>query len=232
MPHLEATVCRLLLFTGLAATPASLSAEEPPADPGTSAAGLLTVERLPSGFVIAPDARFADVDGHFGNFIGGYVGWMTDRTFLIGAGGYWLTNDPNGIDMAYGGLVVEWTVRANQRFTLSARALVGGGGASLTDTLANLGYRYPPDGRGFDPRHYEPYGRGHGYPPGQPLPPATRVRYHDDFFVAEPQVNAAVRFNSWLRLGAGVGYRLTAGAHQDDRLRGVSGTLSFQIGGS
>jgi hypothetical protein len=228
------TVRRFLLALAFAAAPLGLSAEEAPAPTGPSEPGHLTIERLPSGFVIAPDARFAEVDGRFGNFVGAYGGWMTDRTFLIGAGGYWLTNGSDDLEMAYGGAVVEWVVRGDRRFAMSARALLGGGGATLTDTLENLGYR--SDVRiPVDPRHFGPGGRFRGVPPGsgRTLPGDTRVRFHDDFFVAEPQVNASLRLTGWLRVGAGVGYRLIGGAHQlNDRLRGVSGSLSFQVGGS
>jgi hypothetical protein len=235
MLHAEKTSRRIVMALVLAAAPYASWAEEPQPAPPAKDAGPLTIERLHSGFVIAPDNRFAEVDGHFGNFVGGYAGWSTDRTLLVGVGGYWLTNDPNRIDMGYGGALVEWVVRGDRRFTLSTRALIGGGGATVTDTLANLGY--PTDGRMpvyDDPRHGEPYGR-HGFPPGPPtpLPGDTRVRVHDGFFVAEPQVNACLRLKEWLRLDAGVGYRFIAGTHNlNDRLHGVSGSLSLQLGGS
>jgi len=231
---------RLALFLALAAAPSLLAAEEPQPAPVANDAGPLTVERLRSGFVIAPESRLAEVDGHFGNFVGGTAGWMTDGTLLIGGAGYWLTNDPNGIDMSYGGAVVQWTFHADRRFALSARALIGGGGATVTDTLANLGI--PTDGHVpvVDPRHG--YGDGHfpgpGFPDHRPGPPPfgpnSLVRVHDGFFVTEPQVSATIRLKHWLRLDAGVGYRFTAGARADldERLRGVSGSFALQIGGS
>jgi hypothetical protein len=233
MLHEKKTVAYLMFLALLAAAPHGASAEESPAASVPTGSGQPTIERLPSGFVIAPDVRFADVDGRFGNFVGGYGGWMTDRTLLIGIGGYWLTNGQDGFEMAYGGGVVEWTFFSDRRVALSARALIGGGGATVVDTLANLGYR-TDDGGPVDPRFPEPNGGRHGFfpPRGRPLPGDTRVRFHEDFFVAEPQVNASVRLAGWLRLGAGVGYRLIGSANQlNDRLRGVSGTVSLQIGG-
>ena len=229
------TTRRFALLFALCAAPSLVRAEEPPPAPAAKDAGPLTIERLHSGFVIAPESRLAEVDGHFGNFVGGTAGFLTDRTLLIGGAGYWLTNDPNGIEMSYGGLVVQWTVHADRRFAWSARALVGGGGATVTETLGDLGFPTEPRPPYVDPRHPNGGGRYPGFHPGggPPIDPNARVRVHDGFFVTEPQLSATIRLKEWLRLDAGVGYRLTAGAREglDERLRGVSGTFALQIGG-
>jgi len=58
------------------------------------------------------------------------------------------------------------------------------------------------------------------------------VIVHDDFFIAEPQAIVSLRAYHWLHVDAGVGYRLIAGADtRNDRLRGVSGTISVKFGG-
>jgi hypothetical protein len=50
--------------------------------------------------------------------------------------------------------------------------------------------------------------------------------------IAEPQVNALLSLTKWMRLDAGVGYRLIGGADLlGDDLRGISGSIAVQIGG-
>jgi hypothetical protein len=144
------------------------------------------------------------------------AGWLTDDRLLIGGAGYWLTGDSAGREMAYGGLVVEWSLARSQRLGLSLGALVGGGSSTLAVEVT--GY----------PRGHRPW-RGPGADPGEPrtfLVPAS-----EGFFILEPQASASLRLNRWLRLGAGVSYRVLAGAGDlGSRLRGVSGTVSVQLG--
>jgi len=40
--------------------------------------------------------------------VGGYGGHLTDRTWLFGGGGCWLTNRDDDFKLAYGGFVFEW----------------------------------------------------------------------------------------------------------------------------
>jgi hypothetical protein len=55
---------------------------------------------------------------------------------------------------------------------------------------------------------------------------------NEDFFITEPQVNAVLSLTKWLRLDAGVGYRLIGGADVlSDDLRGISGSIALQLGG-
>ena len=68
----------------------------------------LTVERIRSGLLVAPDLKLTSIDGGSGAVAGLYGGFITDRRLLLGAGAYWLTSGPAGVDMAYGGGLVEW----------------------------------------------------------------------------------------------------------------------------
>ena len=57
------------------------------------------------------------------------------------------------------------------------------------------------------------------------------MRFHDGFFIADPEVSLLVNLTHRLRLTGGVGDRLIGGASgTDDRLRGVTGSLALQIG--
>jgi hypothetical protein len=67
---------------------------------------------------------------------------------------------------------------------------------------------------------------------GGPTVIVRTVRFGEEFFVFEPQVDVSVRLAPWLRLVGGVGYRVVAADHDfDDRLRGITGSLAIQFGG-
>ena len=58
------------------------------------------------------------------------------------------------------------------------------------------------------------------------------VGVHDEFFVVEPQANVTLNLTQGQRIIFGVGYRAVADAGRlRDDLNGVSGSVSFQIGG-
>jgi len=207
-------VCALV-----ALTPLAVAAQEPPAAPQPQNTGPMTVEVQRSGAVIAPDVRLTEVDGDFGTLVGAYAGWLNDGTWFIGGAGYWLANGARDRGMAYGGLVVQWLTGTNRRVTFGARGLVGGGQARLASTVS-----YP--GRGFDWDHHPPFG-------GQPTPSTARVIYDQGFFVAEPQIDLIVNITPMIRFGVGGGYRVIGAAGGwDRRLRGATGSVSLQIGGS
>ena len=93
---------------------------------------------------------------------------------------------------------------------------MGGGSGTLAVEVTG----YPP-GR----RHWR-------WPPTDPREPQTLlVAAREGFFIVEPQASVSLLLARWLRLGAGVSYRLLAGAGDfESRLRGVSGSVSVQIG--
>ncbi len=186
--------------------------------------GPMIVERVQTTFLVAPDFKITDVDRRTSTFVGGYAGWLNDKTLFIGGGGYWLANGNRDRAMAYGGVVVGWLGHTDQRIGFGAKTLLGVGEATLpasvTTVVFPLGDR---DGRfgGFD------------QPPGA-VPTVTTVsaRTHQAFFVAEPEANMFVNLRGNFRLAAGIGYRF-AGAERNTntRLRGVSGSVALEIGG-
>ena len=98
-------------------------------DPGTT--HTLTSGNVESGFLVAPDFKFTDVNGDFANLAGAYGGWVIDKKFLIGGGVYTLTNGSGANDMTYGGGVFEYFVNQGSLVNVSVRGLVGGGSATL-----------------------------------------------------------------------------------------------------
>jgi hypothetical protein len=217
----------------LTVVPAVVFGQDASPQPTPAPPSRLTMERIHNGFVIAPDNRFTEVDGQFANILGVYGGWMMDRTFLIGAGGYWLTNGSHEREMSYGGAVVEWLIHGDRPLGFSARALIGGGSASVPGTFSlppfPVPYPLPASGmgdRGPDHGFWPPWGPG-GWPTN------VTVRLHDGFFVAEPQVNVSWKAKKWLHVTAGGGYRFISGTrNMDNRLHGASGSVSLQVGGS
>jgi hypothetical protein len=183
------------------------------------------VEPIRSGFVLAPDVKFTELDGDFGNLVGGYGGWLEDEKLFLGAGGYWLTNGSRGTGLGYGGAIVEWFASRSEPVTFSLRALVGGGEGSLPVTVGpyppprpprRMSGMFPQD----DSRWYDH--SGYGYP-------ATAVA-HVGFFVTEPQMNLSFRLGDWLQLGVGAGYRFIGGASGlENRLKGPTASLSLQF---
>ena len=181
--------------------------------------GPMTVERMHSGFLVAPDFKFTEVDHRSSALAGGYAGWVSDDTFFIGAGGYWLASQSRDREMAYGGLVVQWFAHTRDRIGFSAKGLVGGGQARLSSSVIRI-----QDLRYFDRVHVEQVFPGQGG--------FSNVRVREGFFVAEPEVDVRVRLTSHLRLTGGIGYRFIAAEGRDDnRLRGAAGSVALQIGG-
>ena len=205
---------RWMVVLATLAAPAFAGAQSAPL---SATEGGLVLEKMESGFVLAPDFRFTEVDGEFGSLAGIQVGGLIDDRLFIGGGGYWLTNGSAGRKMAYGGLLIDWALARSRRVGLSFGALVGVGSSTLGVEVTGF-----PRGRSFDHRR-------HGADPGEPQ--TFLVAAREGYFIAEPRANASLLLTRWLRLGAGVSYRLIAGADEfQSRLRGVSGTVSIQIG--
>jgi hypothetical protein len=182
--------------------------------------GPMIVEPIHSGFLVAPDVKVTEVDRQTSELVGGYAGWLTDERIFIGGGGYWLANgNRNDREMAYGGLVVHWLVWNSGRVGVGAKGLVGGGEATLADTIS---VRVPEVRTN-----------------GRVIAPATtvsqRVRVRDAFLLAEPEAQLSFRLMKQLRLAVGAGYRFTGsdrrGGFRGDRLDGATGSLALQIGG-
>jgi hypothetical protein len=200
------------------------TASAQPATPVTQ--GPMVVERVHSGFLAAPDVKVTEVDHTTSALVGGYAGWLTDETFFVGGGGYWLANPDNDRKMAYGGLVLQLLAHADRRIRFGIKGLIGGGRATLGTTIQPvLDFRDLPN--------LPDLGRfGIDLDRALRAPTSTRIRLSEGFFVAEPQLDIIVRLSRQLRLTGGAGYRFIAADGRDDgRLRGATGTIGLQIGG-
>jgi hypothetical protein len=195
--------------------------------------GPLDVERVPSGWVVSPDMSVTEVNKQYATVAGIFGGWLTDRTWLVGAGGYWLANRADDFNMAYGGLVMQYRVRSDRRIGFGVKGLVGGGDATIAATYQDV-YGTP-----IDRSRAVVFGRSHrpgrpagGGPPPQTITPTTRLAFNEVFFIAEPQAQVFWNVSSRVRLTFGAGYRVTSGADRvNDRLRGPIGSVSVEFGG-
>lgn len=179
--------------------------------------GPLVMMPLENRVVIAPDVKFTNINGATGTIIGAYAGVEIDNRFFAGGAGYWLADPRDTTELFYVGFIAGWQVVNSDRFHLGVRGLAGIGEATAYADMAHpVPYPMPTwDGR-------------HG---GGDQTMVLRVGRRSGVFVAEPEVRAEIGLTDQLRFGLGVGYRITsADAWLGDRLQGVTGSISLQIG--
>ena len=204
---------------------ADADASQPPA----SAQGPMIVERVHNGFAVAPDFKVSRFDRSDARLAGGYAGWVLGDTLLVGGGGYYLTNNSRAHKMAYGGAVIGWLADTDSPIGFGVRGLLGGGQATLAASLNGLPIPVPLN---FDGRR-----KGRDFPginfSQRPGPGDRQVMFDQQFLIFEPQADLFVRIAHSIRLDAGVGYRVIGGAEGvENRLRGVTGTIGIQFGGT
>ncbi len=223
------------------ALPLAAVAQTPSTAPDVSAAaaqnsGPMIIQQVHSTFVIAPDAKFTRYDDKNVWLAGAYGGVLVDEQWLIGAGGYGMTNGGHDRGLWYFGGVFGWMPGGDRPITVSARVLLGFGEAEYSSTYTD----YVTVG---GPMPFNPTNRNQ--PPPTLRPVNYSVRYNEDVFVAEPQVDVAFRIAPWGRITAGAGYRAVDSYHYHDyygydyygdhpdnghRLHGATASVSLQLG--
>jgi len=186
----------------------------------------LIVERVDNTFVVAPDYKVTDLDGTLGQLAGAYVGRVFDESLMIGGAGYWLVNGSRGDELAYGGLLVGWSVPERVvGIRFGARGMVGVGSGTLGRDISIRGGPV-----GIPDRRIRFGGSTGSQPASLPAPSSIRILARDDFFVFEPQVTAGANLFRHITLNLGAGYRLTGFTDAlDDSLNGVTGNLALQF---
>jgi hypothetical protein len=166
---------------------------------------------LHSGGFGALVVKLGNIDNQLGVIAGGRGGWVINKTFVLGGGGYGYTNASyyNGSSNApdtnfafgYGGLELEYLYEANRVVHGTFLLHIGGGGFTV--------FRMYEDS--FD--HHN-----------------TDNLYTAACFVLEPAVTVEVNILTWLRLQLGAGYRMVTGLSDytiGDRTYGNSSVSGF-----
>ena len=189
----------LLLFTGLFVYGQENESEE-----------FKTIFRgdFTSGGYGAPEIKVGGVNGITSLFLGGRGGWVIGHQFVIGGGGYGMTNnntfmeDPANkpptvgsdstrtikLDMGYGGLLLEFIALPKKAVHLSFPLLIGAGGTNLgAETYVGQSTYYPEGWATYD--YIE----------------------NTSFFVLEPGVFIELNMAKFFRISAGGTYRFISG---------------------
>jgi hypothetical protein len=220
--NLRRVQAALVAVTFLTVSAGAAQAQQaPPASSAAQPTSGMQVRQMQSGFVFAPEVRFTQVNDRSATLVGGSAGWQMDRTLFVGAAGYVLANRARDFEMQYGGALVKFSIGGTRTAGLAPGLFVGLGTATITRPLSEWGMMpMGPGGPGTRPSR------------GPALSGSTPVLLYDHIGVAEPQINAFWNVNRWLRVEGGVGYRFVGAAEVMNRhLRGVSGTVSLQVGG-
>lgn len=155
--------------------------------------------------------KVGQINGETKYFVGGQGGWIINKTFVLGGGGYGLVSDQDvllgnaggsdQINMGYGGFLFEYLIRSDQLLHFTITTLTGAGGI---------------DNNVYDDSFNFQGGSS------------------DKFFVFEGGVNAMLNITEFLRIGAGVTYRTFSGiekfGYTDSDFDGVTGMLTVKFG--
>jgi hypothetical protein len=163
---------------------------------------------IESGGFGGPVVKFGTFNGETGVLVGGRGGWIINHSFILGGGGYGLTNNvraktlgPNGeryINFGYGGLELEYIPQSDKLVHLSFMVLIGAGGVGWRD---------------------EEFGHN---------------SEDDAVFIVEPAVHATLNVTSSFRISAGASFRVITGVSSNvssnASLSGPSAVLTFRFG--
>ncbi|MCU0377449.1 MAG: hypothetical protein MUC78_04250 [Bacteroidales bacterium] len=174
------------------------------------------------GWWLSADFAWSKFDGRNG-FLGGMSGGIIiNHSYSIGGAGYWIIPSQNlsfsGInDTAdvylyggYGGLKLEYRLNPTKLVSIAFPLLIGGGGAAYSTWG-------PKDW--YNTHHDDLFGNSYIW---------------DSYFVIEPGVTVGINILSFMRMDAGIGYRLTTGIDLPDVSRDMfnnfNATISMKFG--
>ncbi len=184
-----------------------------------------------SGGYGAPELKVGPLNGESSLFLGGRGGWIIGHKFVLGGGGYGMTNSntfmedpihkPSGlpddstrvikIDMGYGGVLLEYIAMPRKAVHLSFPVLIGAGGA-------NLGARYYVAQSEYLPEGVATYD----------------YVENSGFFLVEPGVYLELNMTKFFRLTAGGTYRFVSGTDlqrlKDNNLSGFTFSFALKFG--
>lgn len=169
----------------------------------------------------AVDVRGTTINSNSAFAIGGRGVWVINNTFGIGLQGIGITSNHNVpgyrtqfdssqayLRTGYGGLFLEYINNSNSLVHFNIHALIGGGGATYTNSRWDNDY----DEYGDCGRHYE----------------------SSAYFVFEPGAGVEFNITTFFKLGINGGYRIVSGLElpntSNKDLSGAFGGLTFKFG--
>lgn len=165
------------------------------------------------GLYGGPVVKFTEIKGKLGLLVGGYGGWLINHTFMIGGGGYGLTNSikkdyspfPNDrLMMGYGGFMMEYFIIPKQLVHFSVNTLIGAGGIHYSN--------FDWNDNDWEDNHFD----------------------SDSFFILEPSLTLILNVSKSVRFGTGISYRYVSDLDYEDvtnkDIRGPSLDLFLQFG--
>jgi hypothetical protein len=178
---------------------------------------LLSGGEITHGGFGGPVIKYSEIKGSPGVLVGGRGGWIINHSFVIGLGGYGLANQIKSNDQNVSG------------FTPGSTYLnFGYGGVELeyiiqSDDLIHFSIYSLIGAGGVSYRdNFWDSRRDDLHSPG------------DEFFVFEPAANIEANIISFMRINAGVGYRVISGLNFDglknSDLGGFTAALTLKFG--
>lgn len=160
---------------------------------------------IESGGYGGPVVKIGQIHGKNGVFVGGQGGWIINHQFIIGGGGYGLTNDilMQGIEstedlylnFGYGGLFLEYIIAPKKLVHVAVNSLIGAGGVSFRD------------------KDYQ----------------QTDTYNDDSFFVLEPGICLALNLHNHIRVTLGGNYRYITGADMEGTSNSELSGATFEV---
>lgn len=139
-----------------------------------------------SGGFGGPMVKLTTINGENAVLVGGRGGWIINRTFVIGGGGFGLVTNVNAktpdatgqkyLELGYGGLDLEYIRSSNELVHFSMNLLIGGGGVAYKEEEMSTGHREM-----------------------------------DGFFVLEPGIHVNLNVTQFFRIALGATYRYVTG---------------------
>lgn len=178
---------------------------------------LIPSGELHSGGFGAFVVKVGAIDGQTSVLFGGRGGWVINRTFVIGGGGYGFTDmmyhnqssvADTGLSFGYGGLELEYLISSSNVVHATIMTLIGAGGLAVM--------------------RRSQFGMDNDY----------NTVYSTSCFVFEPAVNIEVNILTWLRFGIGGGYRFVTGidavvgnkTYDNSTVSGLFGAATLKFG--
>lgn len=160
---------------------------------------------IESGGYGGPVVKIGQIQGKSGIFVGGQGGWIINHQFVLGGGGYGLTNDilmediesteDLYLNFGYGGLFVEYIIAPKKLLHFTVNSLIGAGGVSFRD------------------KDYE----------------QTDSYDDDSFFVLEPGVSLALNLHKHIRITLGGTYRYITGVDLEGTSNSDLSCATFEV---